>query len=262
MSWSLLTPMLDRFWVDFGAQNRSKTDQKSVPKGVQHHVRFWTPSRTSKNRFLSQHGPNMARSCPPRRAQVGAKMGSKSVPKRSWKRSRFRSRFWTDFGPILDRCLIDFGTIFGWFWGWIWLIFGLVLFVFFHCQPRIFIFIFMSSQIIDMIYNVNALPVPCSYRFILGPCWGHVDQKIDFFGFWHASKHSNDFEHLWRPFWGRFWNDFGTPKHPKSGPESIATANKPKKRKSSNSSAGAMFLRISRIERRWKIDNKSSSKSS
>ena len=94
---SLLRPILDRFWDDFGTKNRPKIGPKRVPKGVQNHVRFLVLSRPSKNRFL----PYLAATWPPRWPQVGTKMGPKSEQKGIRKRSRLRSRFWIDFGTIL-----------------------------------------------------------------------------------------------------------------------------------------------------------------
>ena len=61
------------------------------------------------------------------------------------------------------------------------------------------------------------------------PCWGHVDQKIDFLRFEKALKNDHDFQPLWRSFWGRFWDDFGFQNRPKIGPESIFRAIKQKR---------------------------------
>ena len=105
-------PILNRFWTPKSLQNRPRIGSERCPASCP----FLNAIQDLQKSILSQHGPNMARFCPPRRPQVGAKMGSKSVPKRSWKRSRFRSRFWTDLGPILERFWLDFGTIFGPFW--------------------------------------------------------------------------------------------------------------------------------------------------
>ena len=112
MSWSLLRLILDRFWVDFGSPNGSQTDQKSVQKGIQHHVRFWTPSRTSKNRFLDQLDPNLTPERPPRGRQERAQNGPKTVPKRSKIEVGSEVGSEADLGPILDR----FGTDSGPFW--------------------------------------------------------------------------------------------------------------------------------------------------
>ena len=99
---SLLRPILDGFWDDFGSQNRPKIGPKRVPKGVGNHGRFCMPSGTSKNHVFGQHGPNLAPKMAPSWTQNGTKIGpkrvseAKSVPE-----------------PILDRFLIDFGPIFG-----------------------------------------------------------------------------------------------------------------------------------------------------
>ena len=130
-SWSLLKPILDRFWFDFGPQSRSKIDPKRVPKGVGNHGRFCMPLGTSKNQFFGQHGPNMTPTWPPRRPQVGAKIGQKFVQKRPRGPSRPRSWFWDDFSSILCRFWIDFGQMLGRIWisfGWnIGMILGPVL---------------------------------------------------------------------------------------------------------------------------------------
>ena len=121
---SIVRPILVQFWVDSGSPNRPKIGPERVFKGVENHDRFSMLFRTSKNRFLGQHGPNMARFWSPRWPQVGSKMESKSVQKRSRKRGRLRNRFgddsgsilgrsWVDFGTILDRFCIDFGFDFG-----------------------------------------------------------------------------------------------------------------------------------------------------
>ena len=114
-SWSLLRPILDRFWFDFGPPNRSKIGPKRAPKGVGNHWRSCMPSRTSKNRFFGQHGPNMTPTWPPRRPQIGAKIGQKSVQKRPRGPSRPRNWCWDDFfidfGSILDRVWADVGSI-------------------------------------------------------------------------------------------------------------------------------------------------------
>ena len=126
----------------------------------------------------------MARFWPPRWPQVGPKIGPKSVQKRSRKRGRLRSRFWNEFGPILDRFWDDFGPIFGRFWVHAWLIFGsfwLRLGCFWllfcielpykHVHRHVRRFIHARAhtcpQITYMSCNANALPVPCSHRFLL-----------------------------------------------------------------------------------------------
>ena len=119
-SWSLLRHILDRFWFDFGSQNRSKIGPKRVPKGVGNLDRFWMPSGSFKNHFFGKHGPNMTPTCPPRRPQVGAKIGSKSVQKRPRGPSRPWSWFWHDFSSILNRFWADVGSNLDQFWMNFW----------------------------------------------------------------------------------------------------------------------------------------------
>ena len=117
---SFLRPILDRFWVDFGLQNRPKIGPRRVLKGDQNHVSFLMPSWTPKIRFLGQHGSNMARFWAPRWPQVGPKIGPKTDSKADFvSESVFAPilhRFCTDFGPILGRFWDDFETIVGCFW--------------------------------------------------------------------------------------------------------------------------------------------------
>ena len=114
-SWSLLRPILDRFWFDFGPPNRSKIGPKRVPKGVGNHGRFWTPSRTSKNQVFDQHDPNFTPTWPPN-GQVfwglgtsflepGAPFFHPGPPTTAW------PPFCSDFGSILDRFWTVFGSI-------------------------------------------------------------------------------------------------------------------------------------------------------
>ena len=94
-SWSLLRPILDRFWFDFGSQNRSKIGPKKVPKGVGNHGRFCMPSGTFKNLFFGQHGPNLA-------PKTGPKSDKKSIPKAIKFGVAFEvdfPQFWSIFGP-------------------------------------------------------------------------------------------------------------------------------------------------------------------
>ena len=168
---SLLRPLLDRFWDDFGTKNRPKVDPKRVPKGVENHVRFLVPSRPSKNQFSGQHAPNMVRFWPPRWPQVGSQMGSKSVQNRARKRNWLRNRFWDDFGTILGRFWVHVWLIFGSFWlrlGCFWLLSCIELpYKHVHRHVRRFIHARAHTcpQITYMSCNANALPVPCSHRF-------------------------------------------------------------------------------------------------
>ena len=106
---SLLRPILERFWDDFGTKNRPKIVPKRLHKGAENHVCFLVRSRPSRNEFFGQHGPDMAPFWPPRWPQVGSKMASKSTPERSRKRGRLHNRFRDDFGSILGRFWLDFG---------------------------------------------------------------------------------------------------------------------------------------------------------
>ena len=140
------------------------------------------PSKSSKNRCWEQRGPNLARCWPP---QDGPKLGPRWGQNRSKTGlgSEVGSR--TDSGPILDRFWDDFGPILGGFWVHVWLIFGsfwLRLGCFWllfcielpykHAHRHVRRFIHARAhtcpQITYMSCNANALPVPCSHRFILG----------------------------------------------------------------------------------------------
>ena len=89
-----------------------------------------------------------------------------------------------------------------------------------------------------------------------GPSWGHVVQKIDFWKFPKACKNENDFQHHSGPSWERFWNDFGDQNRAKIGSRSVSRAIMKQMQRSSKSSAGALFLRIWRIEKRSQIIKK------
>ena len=115
-SWSLLRPILDRFWLHFASPNRPKIGPETVQTSIKFPCRFCAPSRTSKNRFDGQHGPNMAPTWPPRWAQVGSKMASEPNQKRPRKRRWSLNWFWTDFGPIWNRFWIDLEPIWDRFW--------------------------------------------------------------------------------------------------------------------------------------------------
>ena len=95
-----------------------------------------------------------------------------------------------------------------------------------------------------------------------GPSWGHVGQEIDFWRFLKACKNGNDFQHHSGPSWDRFLSDFGIQNRTKIGPKSVSRAILKQMQRSSNSSAGAVFLRIQRFEKRSKINKKSSWKRS
>ena len=88
----------------------------------------------------------------------------------------------------------------------------------------------------------------------LGPSWAHVGQKIDFWRFPKACKNDNDFQHLSEPSWDRFWNDFGAQNRTKIGPRSVSRAIMKERKRSSKSSAGAVFLEIRGLEHRSKFD--------
>ena len=70
----------------------------------------------------------------------------------------------------------------------------------------------------------------------IGPCWGHVDQKIDFLRLKKASENRHDLQHLSGPSRERSWADFGIQNRPKVGPESVSRAIKRHSRSSSISS--------------------------
>ena len=116
----------------------------------------------------------MARFWPPGWPQVGSQMGSKSIQNRARKRNRFRNRFWDDFGPILGRFWVHVWLIFGSFWlrlGCFWLLSCIELpYKHVHRHVRRFIHARAHTcpQITYMSCNANALPVPCSHRFMLG----------------------------------------------------------------------------------------------
>ena len=113
-SWSLLRPILDRFWFDFGAQNRSEIGPKRAPKGVGNHGRFCMPSGTSKNHFFGQHGPNLAPKMAPGWSQNGSKIGPKRVSEAKLVPEPILDRFLIDFGSIFGKIFVSVGMIFGW----------------------------------------------------------------------------------------------------------------------------------------------------
>ena len=92
----------------------------------------------------------------------------------------------------------------------------------------------------------------------LGPGWCHVGQKIDFWKFPKACKNDYDLQHLSGSSWDRFWNNLGIQNRTKIDPRSVSRAIIKHMQISSNSSAGAVFLRMRRIQKRSKINKKSS----
>ena len=58
----------------------------------------------------------------------------------------------------------------------------------------------------------------------LGPCWGHVGQKIDFLSFLKPFKNEHDFQLLSGPSWERFLIDFGSQNGAEIGPKSVSRA--------------------------------------
>ena len=83
-------------------------------------------------------------------------------------------RLWDDFGPILGRFWVHAWLIFGSFWlrlGCFWLLSCIELpYKHVHRHVRRFIHARAHTcpQITYMSCNANALPVPCSHRFMLG----------------------------------------------------------------------------------------------
>ena len=121
-SWSLLRLILERFWLHFGSQNRPQIDPKSVLKRLKTHVRFWTPSRTSKNQFFDQHDPNLAPKWPPNGLPKPNFLALFGSPRGTWNTPRPQQQRHSSFEPILDRFWIDFGSILGsfaWIFGWV-----------------------------------------------------------------------------------------------------------------------------------------------
>ena len=113
----------------------------------------------------------------------------------------------------------------------------------------------------------TSLRSPFLYRFWtdfgpnFGPSWGpscgHVCQKINFWKFPKACKNDHDFQHPSGPSWDRFWSGLGIQNRAKIGPRSVSKAITKQMQKSSKSLAGAVFLRMRRIEKRSKINKKS-----
>ena len=58
----------------------------------------------------------------------------------------------------------------------------------------------------------------------IGPCWGQVDPKIDFWRSWMAFRNEHDFWYLSEPISDRFWGDLGVQNRPKIAPESVSRA--------------------------------------
>ena len=122
-SWSLLKPILDRFWFDFGSPNRSKIDPKSAPNHLKPHARFWTPSRTTKNQVFDQHDPNLAPKWAPQRYVFGGFWEPEMDLEHPKAPTTASFQFWTDLGPILDQIWTDLGTILNGFWIDFWMMF-------------------------------------------------------------------------------------------------------------------------------------------
>ena len=115
-------------------------------------------------------------------------------------------------------------------------------------------------------------PKPFSDRFLsnfgsnLGPSWGPswvqvgamLAKKLIFEGSRRHAKTTMISNTFRDPLLDRFWNDFGIQNRAKIGPRSLSRAIMKHMQISSNSSAGAVFLRMRRIEKRSKINKKSS----
>ena len=110
---SLLRPILDRFWVDFGTENRPKIVPKRVFKSVQNQISFLMPSWTDFWSTWPQHGPIWAPKMAPSWDQNGTKIGPKRV-----------SEAMSVPGPIFDRFWTVLGSILGRFWDVFWSILG------------------------------------------------------------------------------------------------------------------------------------------
>ena len=87
----------------------------------------------------------------------------------------------------------------------------------------------------ETVFDPILIPFWAQLGAILGakiePCWGHVDQNIDFLRVQKAPENKHDFQHLSKPSWGRFWDDFGTENRPKIDPETTSRAKKQQKAK-------------------------------
>ena len=116
MSCSLLRPILDRFWDDFGNQNRPYTDQKIRSERYPASCSFLKAIQDLQKSMFGPTWPQLdpweAAKKPPRAGPKRSENGSKTVQNQCWQRGRFRSQSWTDFGPIWDR----FGTVLGSIW--------------------------------------------------------------------------------------------------------------------------------------------------
>ena len=113
MACSLLKPILNRFWVDFGTENRPKIVPKRVFKSVQNQISFLMPSWTDFWSTWPDLGPQDGPKLGPKWDQHRTKKGIGSDDG-SWAYfCAILDRFGDDFGMILGRFLIDFGTIFG-----------------------------------------------------------------------------------------------------------------------------------------------------
>ena len=131
-AWSLLEPILDRFWLHFGLPNRLKIDPKSVLNGIKLQCRFWTPSGTVEESISAPAWPQIDPNLTPKTTPDGIQRRVPS-PWSDWRTSQnrtrnrssinlaLRSRSRTIFDPNLGRFWVDFGLIFGWLmvdFGW------------------------------------------------------------------------------------------------------------------------------------------------
>ena len=113
-AWSLLEPILDRFWLHFGLPNRLKIAPESILNGIKLQCRFWTPSGTVEESISEpawpQIDPNLTPKTTPNGTQIGSKIGPKTVPVARSPPKPILGRFWADLGSILDRFWADFGS--------------------------------------------------------------------------------------------------------------------------------------------------------
>ena len=97
-SWSLLRPLLDRFWTRFGFPNRTKSAPTGLRNRSQKWLQKWLHLKSIFDWFFVDFGD-----------ENGAKIDQKSITKAI----KNKMRFWMDLGSLLERFWSDFGLKLG-----------------------------------------------------------------------------------------------------------------------------------------------------
>ena len=74
--------IFDRFLIDFGVENRSKIDQKSIEKGIKNKMQVGMDFGWLLDRFLIDFGPKLGAKLGPSWHQNLQNGGSKMMPKK------------------------------------------------------------------------------------------------------------------------------------------------------------------------------------